>query len=338
MTERITILGAGAFGTAVATLLAHKGHSVMLWCREPEIAQAINEQHKNPVYLSTVQLAPSIKATTSLQEACSYSSYIFETIPVAFLRSVVAQAKPFIRQEHRWVIMSKGIENETFGLPSVIIAHELGYEPLHAVLAGPTFAKELVERKFTAAVLASSSATLVKELMPLVACEYFQPYPSNDPIGVQVSGAIKNVLALAIGVAHGVGCHANTIAYMLTQGMQEIAEIVYFFEGKQESVYGLAGLGDMVLTCTSMLSKNLQAGKMLGEGKTIEEIKQAMLTLPEGLNTLHSLYSFLSRVEVVPPIIGATYKFIYQQDSADNFLRGIVAQAATTFQVSCCEH
>ncbi len=338
MIQRVTVLGAGAFGTAIASLLAHKGHEVLVWCREPEIAASINNEHKNCVYLSSAVLPDTVTATNDLEQALAFSDYIFETIPVAFLRATMRQARSYARPDQRWILMSKGIENDTYALPHAILEQELEHAPLYAVLAGPTFAKELIERHFTAAILASTSAALVKELMPMITSDYFQPYPSNDPIGVEVAGAIKNVLALAIGIAQGIGLHTNTRAYLLTQGMREIAELAYYFDGKSETIYGLAGLGDIVLTCTGSLSKNLQAGILLGEGKTLEQIKQVIPTLPEGLNTLTSLHAFISRVGVEFPIVDATYQFIYGGCSGDDFLRKIIVPAPQTFQTGCCAH
>ena len=339
MIQRVTVLGGGAFGTAIAKLLAEKGHTVLLWCHETAIVSSINAEHKNCLYLPDVVLPNNITATNSLQEAIEFSEYVFEAIPVAYLRGVIRQASSFARPDQRWIILSKGIENETYALSHVILEQELGHAPLFAVLAGPTFAKELVEGHFSAAVLASTSANLVKELMPMITSLNFQPYPSNDPIGVEVAGAVKNVLALAVGVAQGAGCKLNTIAYLLTQGMHEMAELSYYFGGKAETIYGLAGLGDMMLTCTGSLSKNLQAGKMLGEGKSIEELKTIMPTLPEGLNTLTSLHDFISKVGVEFHIISATYQFIYQGCPADDFLRKTILPAAQTIkQGGCCAH
>jgi glycerol-3-phosphate dehydrogenase (NAD(P)+) len=322
MVAAATVLGGGAWGCAIANVLADRGYDVLIWCREPEIAQEINTSHTNSTYLPGLTLHHKIHATNDLAIAAHHADLVFEAIPVAFLRTVLTTFKPYQRG-HRWVILSKGIEQQSFALPSQIVQEVLG-SPAFAVLAGPTFARDLIERQFSAAVLASTDEALRNELIAAMTTYYFALFASHDPVGVQVAGAIKNVLALAVGIAKGAGCKDNTIAYLLTTGMEEMAELLTFFGGTRTTMYGLAGLGDMLLTCTGSLSKNQRAGTMLGEGKKVADVLVALKTLPEGLNTAHSLTIFMQREKIYFPILAATQKFIAGHSSLEQFFQEVL--------------
>ncbi|MBM3886884.1 NAD(P)H-dependent glycerol-3-phosphate dehydrogenase [Candidatus Dependentiae bacterium] len=327
MTLRATVLGGGAWGCAIASLLANRGYDVVLWCREQEIADEINNHHTNSVYLAGLKLPASVKATTDLREAAQHADLVFEAIPVAFLRSVL-QAFKHYHNNHRWVILSKGIEQHSFALPSQILEDILKPKAI-GVLVGPTFARDLVEKQFSAAVFASLDEAFVNELRATLPTYYFALFPSRDVIGVQVAGAIKNVLALAVGIAKGAGCKDNTIAYLLTLGMEEMAQVLSFFCGDRLTMYGLAGLGDMLLTCTGGLSKNQRAGYLLGQGKTLHDVLAELKTLPEGINTAQSLAVLMEREKLFFPILAATQRFIAHDHSLETFfasvLRGPVA-------------
>ena len=319
MKQAVTILGSGAWGCALAEVLAHRGNDVLMWCRESAIATEIATLHTNSTFLHGLTFHEKIKTTTDLKCAAQHSDLIFEAIPVAFLQSMLEQFKPF-QNNHRWVILSKGIEQNAFFLPSHILDSVLG-SVVKAILSGPTYARDLIERHFSAAILASHDELFRSELIHLLASHYFHLVPSRDLEGVQIAGAIKNVLALAIGIARGAGCKDNTLAFMMTAGMEEIAELIEFFGGDRRTTYGLAGLGDALLTCMGSLSKNQRAGVLFGQGKTLAQVNQELTTLPEGVNTAQALVRFMEREGLHFPILAATYHFIFEGCGLDRFFK-----------------
>lgn len=319
MQLRAVVLGSGAWGCAIANLLADRGFNVLVWCREQKIADEINQQHTNSTYLSGLILHNNIRATIDISVAAQHADLVFEAVPVAYLRSVLQAFKPYQRR-HRWIMLSKGMEQHSFALPTQIVDEMLQPESL-AVITGPTFARDLIERQFSAAVLASTSDVFRNELMTILPTYYFNLFPSRDVVGVQVAGAIKNVLAIAVGIAKGAGCKDNTVAFLLTMGMKEMAELLCFFGGERGTMYGLAGLGDMLLTCTGSLSKNQRVGILLGQGKTLAEIRLEMTTIPEGINTAHSLAVLMEREKLYFPILSATQQFVAGTSSLEQFFK-----------------
>lgn len=312
MTTKITILGAGAWGTAFATLLAHNGHRVTLWCYEQDVADAINQDHENKKYLPDIKLPENISATSSMHEALHNAALIFEAVPVMYMRQIFQQAKNHVLPSARWVLLSKGIEQHTLMLPAQILDDVFGIAVTKAVIGGPNFAKDLSRKALTATTIASADSALVSQLETLLANNYFITKRSSDLIAVHVGGAIKNVLALATGIARGAGYKENTIAYLLTEGLAEIATLAQHLGGKRETIYGLCGLGDMIVTCTGTLSKNLHVGTLLGEGKSLEQIKGLVPVMPEGINTTASLHELMKREGLHLPICKKTYDYIFQ--------------------------
>ncbi|MFH0898376.1 MAG: NAD(P)H-dependent glycerol-3-phosphate dehydrogenase, partial [bacterium] len=314
------ILGAGAWGSAIASVLDVNNHHVILWCHEPEVAYEITTSKTNKMYIPTLAFSQNITATTDLYEAVTSAEWIFEALPVKFLRSIVEKAKPHVPNNAKWVILSKGIEQETLFLPSQIIEDVLKKTVPHVVLAGPNFAHELVEKLFTASFVASANHALAQEIAAIMRNTYFKPVLSDDPIGTQVAGALKNVLALISGIAYGSGYKENTVAYLLTQGLKEIAHLAHCFGGKRETAYDLPGLGDMILTCTGTLSKNLKAGRFLARNCSLEELSLNFQALPEGINTIQSLYQLIKQNNLDLPLCKAAYEFIFQNKPFSKFL------------------
>jgi len=316
---QVTVLGAGAWGTSFATLLAHNGHNVKLWCFEQNVAHDIQKHRINHTYLPNVTLSPNIHVTSDLAEALRDSTWVFEAVPVAFLRKTLTHAQSFIHEHQKWVVLSKGIERDTFLLPSQIIQDVLGVQTA-GVIAGPNFAKELAQQAYTATTVASHNPKIAEELAALLANNFFKPYISDDMIGAQVGGAIKNVFALAIGMGKGSELHENTIAFILTQALQEIALIIEFFGGKKETVYGLSGVGDLLLTCTSPLSKNFQAGLLLGKNSKLADIEKVMV-LPEGINTTQSIYQIIKKNNLNVPLCRGVYEVIFHHAPVETIFK-----------------
>jgi glycerol-3-phosphate dehydrogenase (NAD(P)+) len=316
MAPSVTILGAGAWGTAVATLLAHKGTTVKMWCYEDEVANDITTNHSNKKYLPDIALSPLITATTNLSEALLYAEWIFEAIPVPYLRSIIKKIDPATSPSvltASWVILSKGLEHGTLKLPAAIIEDVLRTPIHYVVVSGPNFAGELASQALTASILASNDPKMVARLANLLATSYFKPVASDDPIGAMVGGALKNVMALILGIAHEVPfSHKNTTAYLFTQGLDEIATITQHYGGKRDTIYGLAGLGDMVLSCTSTTSRNMQFGTLLGRGLSLEQATQQFHCEPEGVATLRSLKNLITHKELNLPLCRAIYQCVFE--------------------------
>ncbi|MFA6263620.1 MAG: NAD(P)H-dependent glycerol-3-phosphate dehydrogenase [Candidatus Babeliales bacterium] len=316
MATPVTILGAGAWGTAVATLLAHNGASVRLWCYEQDVAASINHHHCNHKYLPDVILGDSITATTDFNEALAGAPLIFEAIPVPYLRSVLEKIKCEVSPEvyqGQWVVLSKGLEHQSLKLPSAILEDVMSPNIHVAVMSGPNFAAELASHALTATVIASNHASLIRQLSNLLSASYFKPIASTDPVGAQVGGALKNVMTLILGIAHEAPfSHKNTTAYLFAQGLEEIARVAEYYGGRPETIYGLAGLGDMVLSCTGTMSRNMQFGLLLGQGLTCEQATKRFHVQPEGVATLQSLHRFIKTTGLNLPLCHVTYQAVFE--------------------------
>lgn len=324
--QKITLLGAGAWGTAVAHLLADKGYTVLLWAHEPEVAEDIQKNRENSYYLPHVTLQEKITATASLQEAIAYSDLIFEAVPVLFLRQTLSHALTYVNNQKKWVVLSKGIEQETGLLATQILealyARQLsGKSYACAVLSGPSFARELVEKKATAVMIATEQAQLEfgKSLVQMLSHDYFHCTLSHDLIGVQLAGALKNVVALMTGMLVGAGGGDNTRAWLLTEAFQELAVLTAAYGAQERTIYGLAGLGDLLLTSLGNLSKNMQLGMRIGKGEFLTREG----VLPEGINTLKAIYKLLDRNRLQAPLIQAAYKIVFE-DAPIEYLQKIL--------------
>ncbi|MBT4595080.1 NAD(P)H-dependent glycerol-3-phosphate dehydrogenase [bacterium] len=294
--RRVSVIGAGAWGTALSQVLARNGHDVLLWAREKEVVDDINTNHTNSKFLKGSSLSSNVRATGDMEKIARHSDIVLEAIPVAFIRGILREFAKFSRRDHRWIVTSKGLEIGTNLLPSQIIDEM--FSPSHlAVLAGPTFACEVVRGKFSTAMLAvhEGDEKFLNEILSLFSAENFVLSPSYDPIGVQVGGAYKNILALTIGVALGANLGDNAMAALMTKGLEESAFIIKLWGGRGETVYGLAGAGDLILTMLSPKSKNMSAGMMLGQGRSLEEIKAVRGVFPESFNTVDAMLEWAER-------------------------------------------
>ena len=324
--KQIAILGEGAWGTAVATLLAHNGHRVTLWCYHSELADEINRTHRNERFLPGITLSENITAVASLEDAVKDVDWICEAIPVKYLRSILTQLKSHVRSEQRWVIMSKGIEQNTLLLPTQIVSDVLGDDVQQTVFAGPSFARDLALKTITAVTIAAPDCKHAKELQQLLANDYFRPYISTDMIGVQVGSALKNVIAIGIGMLDGIGQTDNAKAFMITRGLHEMAELSVKLGGRQETLYGLSGVGDLVLTAMGSLSRNLEVGKRLGRGQSLDDILQETGFIPEGINTVNSMNALMKQYDAQLSICSGIYEVIFQGKPIEKMLKELMRQ------------
>ena len=320
MKQTIAVLGAGAFGTSIANLIADNGYKVKLWCYEKEVLESIQTTQENTIYFSGIKLNPNIIPTNSLEDAVKSSQWIFEAIPVKFLRNILTQAKDYFVEDQIIVALSKGIEQETLFLPTQIIDAVLSNNIKKAVMAGPNFAKEIAQKDLSATTICSQDPKLTAQLSKILSNSYFKTEISHDLIGVQVGGAVKNVITLAAGIAKGFNSSFNTNAYLITKSLKEIETISEALGGNKKTIYGLAGLGDLILSATGNLSRNLRAGNLLGQGKTLKDLEKEFKTLPEGINTAKSVYKLIQKHKLELPICLGTYQVIFEGKSVSDFL------------------
>jgi glycerol-3-phosphate dehydrogenase (NAD(P)+) len=319
---KITVIGEGAWGTAVASVLANNGHEVSVWCHDAKVADQINNHNRNDTYMPGIELSTNIKASTDLETVLDEADWVFEAIPVKFLRSVLQQIKPFYKGQQKWVVLSKGIENETLLYPSQIIQDVFGDLVNFVVLGGPSLAKELVKKDITGVVLASSNLDLAKQLQQLMTNDYFLPYLSDDYMGVQVGGALKNVITLAVGMANtNDSCSNNTQAWLLTKGFAEIVMIGEHSGAQAQTLYGLAGIGDLVLCATGCGSRNFEVGVALGKGESLESILKRTGYIPEGINTLKSIHQLIQDQKLNAPICDGLYQVVFENKKFNDLLR-----------------
>jgi glycerol-3-phosphate dehydrogenase (NAD(P)+) len=271
------VVGGGAWGTALAQMLAAEGAPVRLWAREEEVVTAINTDHRNSIFLPSAALSPSLTATQSLSDLAGLDALLI-VVPVPFLRAVLADLPA---GDAPLIFCSKGMEAGSFAFP-IDIARDLVPDRPHAVLSGPTFAHEVAAGMPTAITLAAADPALATALAQTLARPHFRPYASNDVIGAEIGGAIKNILAIACGIVDGAGLGLNARAALISRGFAEMTRFGLSRGAQAETLAGLAGLGDLVLTCTSSNSRNFALGQGLGRGETAAALMADRRTVAEG--------------------------------------------------------
>jgi glycerol-3-phosphate dehydrogenase (NAD(P)+) len=309
--NRVTMLGDGAWGTAVALLLASNGYEVVVWCHDPGQAKLLEETRYNERYLPGVELPDTIKVTADLAYAMRSSSWIFEALPVVHMRSVLHNAIPLVTSDQTWIILSKGLEQQRLLLPTQIMEDLFGNQLRTVVLSGPSFAHDLVGKQPTGVVLASSDAACATAVQRMLRNNYFYPEISSDTLGVQVGGAVKNLIALGIGLLDGAGYGDNTKALFFMRGLQEISLLAKAFGGMPDTIYGLSGVGDLVLTAMGKHSRNTLLGKRLGAGERLQAIVDALGTTPEGINTVQSIYQYGIHHNLDLPACAGVYHVLF---------------------------
>ncbi len=314
MSMELSVIGAGNWGTTIANMLAEKGYNVKLWVRRREILRDIVELRENRQYLPKVRLSENINATGSIREAVEGTSFIVSVVPSAFVRSVFSEAADHIGDGTIVVSASKGIEESTLMTVSQIFKEMLAgrKHPSLAVLSGPSFAKE-VSQKLPAAVCAASDRLEVAERVQQVfSLPYFRVYTNTDIVGVELCGALKNVIAIASGISDGLGLGTNARAALITRGLAEMARLGKTLGANNETFYGLAGLGDMVLTCTGDLSRNRSVGLAIGGGRKLKDILGEMKMVAEGVKTSRAAYELARKHGVEMPITEKVQQVLYE--------------------------
>jgi glycerol-3-phosphate dehydrogenase (NAD(P)+) len=315
--KKIGVLGAGSWGTALAHLAGSVGHAVTLWAYEPEVTQGINREHRNPLYLSEVFLPETVVATGDLEAAVSGQDLLLFVVPAQHTRTCLRQLVGKIPAKAPMVICSKGIERKTLATMDQVFAAELPIALVAnlAVLSGPSFATEVAQGMPTNVTVAAREPTVARQVQETLATRGFRIYTSDDVTGVELGGALKNVIAIAIGAADGLGFGNNTRAGIITRGLSEITRLAVSMGARPETLLGLAGVGDLILTCTSDLSRNRHVGKLLAQGHSLTEIQRQMRMIAEGVPTAESAYHLALRQRVELPITEQVYRVLYEEQS-----------------------
>ncbi len=312
---KIGVIGAGSWGTALANMLAGKGYPVTLWAYEKDLVERMKMTRENDLFLPGFSLSSNLDFTADLSAAVSGKEMVLLVSPSQVMRLVVQQALEDFNPESLIVSASKGIENGTLLTMSQVL-RELLPPSCHqrlAVISGPSFAKEVAAGIPTAVVAAAPQQDIAEQVQNIFTNAAFRVYTNNDILGVELCGALKNVMALAAGVSDGLGFGLNTRAALITRGLAEISRLGLALGAQAATFSGLAGMGDLVLTCTGDLSRNRSVGIALGQGKTLDEILNGMNMVAEGVKTTLSAYQLAAKVGVEVPITDQMYKILYQQ-------------------------
>jgi len=304
------VIGAGAWGTALADLLARNGHAVTVWAYEADVASSIMREHENPRFLPGVRIAPTVRATNDLASAVDGASLVCVATPSHLLRGILRKAVPQLARSAPLCVASKGIETDTLALMSEVAGEE-AVDHAVVALSGPSFAAEVAARQPTAIVAASdddAASVLVQEALSNT---HFRVYTHDDIIGVELGGSLKNVMAVAAGIVDGVGLGHNSRAALITRGLAEMTRLGVALGAKPATFAGLAGLGDLVLTCTGSLSRNRTVGLEIGRGATLAEVLAGKETVAEGVTTTRSAHALAAREGVEMPIVATVHRILF---------------------------
>lgn len=320
-----TVLGGGSWGTALAHVVASHGYKTIQWMRNEEIAKAINTTHRNPRYLKGFDLHEKIEATTDLSLAAGFAETIIVAIPSKALRKVAFRLGNHVSGDQILITATKGLEVETLTRMSQILREETCIRKIGA-LSGPNLAAEVMQGHPSATVVASRYEEVVNAAEHLLAGPRFRLYGSLDIVGVEMAGALKNVIAIAAGVSSGLGFGANTISLLLTRGLAEIRRMGVHLGAEPDTFQGLAGFGDLVATCTSPLSRNHTVGRRLAGGETLAEIRADMHMVAEGVNTTAAVCRHADRLGIDMPIAAGMHKVLFENEELEDVIHSLMTR------------
>jgi glycerol-3-phosphate dehydrogenase (NAD(P)+) len=312
---KCAVIGAGAWGTALANLLASNGNDTTLWCLEPDVAESITHSASNPRFLAGAALSPALRATTDKAAALDGASLVLFASPSHVLRDVASHARAWVAPGATAVVATKGIERHSFALMTEVISQELRGHPVVA-LSGPSFAVEVAHQQPTAVVAASTDAGSAELVQQTFCAPYFRVYSSDDVVGVELGGALKNIMAVAAGMSDGLGLGFNSRAALITRGLAEMMRLGVAMGAHPQTFAGLAGMGDLVLTCTGSLSRNRQVGLEIGKGATLPEVLSGRETVAEGVITTESARELAASRGVEMPIVNAVHRVLFEHQPA----------------------
>lgn len=308
---RVAVLGGGSFGTALASIAADNGARVRQWLRDPELAAQINREHRNGRYLPDYAINASVVASNDMAEVLEDAGLVLVAIPSQAFREVVCQARPYLDPAQILVSTTKGIQEAGFKLMSQILEEETGF-PHIGVISGPNLASEIADRQLTATVIASDDPETRTRVQTALGCDYFRVYASNDRYGVELGGALKNIYAIAAGMAAALGMGENTRSMLMTRALAEMSRFAVHCGANPMTFLGLAGVGDLIVTCSSNLSRNYRVGYALGEGHSLDEAVEALGQVAEGVNTVHLVRDKAREEGVYMPLAEGLYQVLFK--------------------------
>lgn len=308
--RKVAILGGGSFGTVIANMVAENGFDVHLWLRDESLAENINKNHENSRYLPGYGLSERLSASTSMELVLEGADLVFVSIPSQSFRQVVQQARPWLKADQMLVSTTKGIEAQTFSLMSEILKEEMPSARI-GVLSGPNLAKEVASRQLTATVIASDSSELRGSVQGILHSSYFRVYASSDTYGVELGGTLKNIYAIAAGLSSALGMGENTKSMLMTRSLAEMSRFAVCMGANPMTFIGLAGVGDLIVTCMSPLSRNYRVGYALGEGKSLEQAVAALGQVAEGVNTIKHVKEKAAEMDVYMPLVAGLYEVVF---------------------------
>ena len=323
--EKIVVIGAGSWGTALAVVLAKKGYQVVMWEYLSEKAKELQEKRENPVFLPGVKFPSTITVTDSLEDILKDSNFLLFSVPAQVLRKVVPLIAPQLREDITIINSAKGIEvTSGLRLSEVIKEEILGkYHKNIIALSGPTHAEE-VGIELPSAIVAAGDLERGKKVQQLFSTDYFRVYSSTDILGVELGGAVKNCIAITSGISDGLGYGDNSRAALITRGLAEMSRFGEFFGADPKTFAGLAGMGDLIVTCTSKHSRNRSVGERIGKGEKIEDILSSMVMVAEGVPTLKAVKELADKNGISMPIVNATYGIVYEGKSIKEALYSLM--------------
>lgn len=326
--ETVGVVGAGAWGTALATVISRAGRRAIVWAREPEVADSINQHHENRLFLPDIPLDPAISATNDYADLASADALLL-VCPAQATRAVASALSPHVTSGTPVVICAKGIEQNTGALLSEVLGAALSQAQV-SVLSGPSFAADVAHGLPTAVTLASTSTEAARQLADALAIPSFRPYLSDDIVGAQVGGALKNVLAIACGIVEGKGFGASARAALTARAFAELQRFGVAQGARPETLGGLSGLGDLILTCNSAQSRNMSLGLALGQGQTMEEVLQARTSVSEGVHTSSVVVEMAEKLGIDLPISTAVHNIVSGAAGVDDTIENLLNRPIRT--------
>ncbi|WP_039651699.1 NAD(P)H-dependent glycerol-3-phosphate dehydrogenase [Clostridium tyrobutyricum] len=315
MNKNICFLGAGSFGTALSIILAEKGKRVILWDRNHDLINSINSTRENKKYVKGVRLPQSIEASFDLKNTVQNCMYIVLAIPSHVIRDMCKNIRYYLRNDQIIISIAKGIEEETGKRLSEVIKEELPENEV-VVISGPSHAEEVANKLPTTVVVSSENMDIARNVQDVFMTDKFRVYTNSDIRGIEIGGAVKNIIALAAGISDGIGYGDNTKAALMTRGISEISRIGVKLGGKKETFSGLTGIGDLIVTCTSMHSRNRRAGILIGKGKSAKEAVEEVGMVVEGIKACRAFYKLKNKLNVQMPITDSLYKVLFEKKDA----------------------
>jgi glycerol-3-phosphate dehydrogenase (NAD(P)+) len=321
--KNVAVIGGGSFGTVMANIIAHNGHLTRLWMRDAEQVESLNTTRQNAIYLPGLHVHNQVTATSDLKSAVEDVDMIFVAVPSTSFRSVVQQMKPYLHPHIILITATKGIEPGTFKLMSQILAEEVP-DSRTGVLSGPNLAREIADNSPTGTVIASNDGDVRREVQEILRSDTFRVYANDDMLGVELGGSLKNIYAILAGLADAVGMGQNTISMLITRSLTEMARFGVCLGADPMTFLGLSGVGDLIVTCSSPLSRNFRVGKALGEGKDLDMIINELGQVAEGVNTVRLVKEKADELGVHMPLCSSLYEIIYNKAGIDHIIKSLM--------------